>query len=246
MLWIISSVNACRQASQNLGHPVLSHTRGKTPAKCHFSAKPWQIRNFIIAYQNVVRVLSCTQHEEMLLSNKDSLLFKKNWQTCLCQQTEHHAHETRISVFFCTVSTGCTYLCLFWLHNIVMDFTRLSLTSPHVTDCTKLSWISQCCRGILHKYKDVEIKTLRELNRWSMWKANKKVAEKVEPKMQKKKHSEPQQKPPKIRPQTFMIVSGTWNCSFAGEKHVTLQSWLSKSSKLYWQWLYDKSIIYLV
>lgn len=186
MLWIISSVNACRQASQNLGHPVLSHTRGKTPAKCHFSAKPWQIRNFIIAYQNVVRVLSCTQHEEMLLSDKDSLLFKKNWQTCLCQQTEHHAHETRISVFFCTVSTGCTYLCLFWLHNIVMDFTRLSLTSPHVTDCTKWSWISQCCRGILHKYKDVEIKTLRELNRWSMWKANKKVAEKVEPKMQKK------------------------------------------------------------
>lgn len=229
MLWIISSVNACRQASQNLGHPVLSHTRGKTPAKCHFSAKPWQIRNFIIAYQNVVRVLSCTQHEEMLLSNKDSLLFKKNWQTCLCQQTEHHAHETRISVFFCTVSTGCTYLCLFWLHNIVMDFTRLSLTSPHVTDCTKLSWISQCCRGILHKYKDVEIKTLRELNRWSMWKANKKVAEKVEPKMQKKNTANRNRNLPKSDPKHLWLFRGhgiavslaknMWHCSPDSASH---------------------------
>ena len=54
-LWIISSVNGCRQASRSLGRLVLSHTPGKTPATCHFPAKPWQISSFTIAHQSVVR-----------------------------------------------------------------------------------------------------------------------------------------------------------------------------------------------
>lgn len=113
-----------------------------------------------------------------------------------------------------------------WLHKIVVDFTMLSRNFTQVQRCRN----KDIARTQQVKHVEGQQK--------GCWEGRTKNA--------KKKHSEPQQKPPKIRPQTFMIVSGTWNCSFAGEKHVTLQSWLSKSSKLYWQWLYDKSIIYLV
>ena len=238
VLWIISSVNACRQASQNLGHLVLSHTRGKTPAKRHFSAKPWQIRNLSLhtktwcAFCHAPNIKKCCFPIKTAYSSRkiDKHVCASRLNTMLTKHAFLYFLYSKYRLYISLpllIAQYChgfhqvviDFTTCHWFHKIVVDFTMLSRNFTQVQRCRN----KDIARTQQVKHVEGQQK--------GCWEGRTKNA--------KKNTANRNRNLPKSDPKIKRMFV---------EKHVILHSWLSKSSRLYWQWLCisNISIIYLV